>query len=410
MLKLAIKDLRLIIHDKRAVILTLFLPIALISLFAFAFGGVGGGSNDANPISIFISDRDNTEMTKNVISELDTMKSLDIKQITFEKGKAEVKKGSRVALLVFYKGFKDSVDNGSSPSMELFYDQSRQIEAGLLQQVLFSKLMGIVGQKTIKKSIKKMIEKNNPDLSPGNLAIIQQKVDEQMNNFGKSDENPANNSLGIKTTPVFAKAEQNLGLIQAVAGTAIMMLLFTVTGMGSGMLMEKEEGTLKKLLYSPIHPTSILFGKMLATIAVSIIQLSVMFIFAWVAFGLNIFIDFPSLALMILTTAFACASFGIFIASIAKTRKQVESYSTLIILVMSAIGGSMVPLFLMPAIMQHIAVVSVNYWGIQGFYDIFWRHLPITDVALRALVLVGIGSVMMVISINNFKKNILSIA
>jgi len=410
MLKLAIKDLRLIIHDKRAVILTLFLPIALISLFAFAFGGIGGGSNDANPISIFISDQDNTKMTKDVISELDTMKSLNIKQIAFEKGKAEVKKGSRVALLVFYKGFKDSVDNGSSPSMELFYDQSRQIEAGLLQQVLFSKLMGIVGQKTIKKSIKKMIEKNNPDLSPENLTIIQQKVDEQMNNFGKSDKNPANNSLGIKTTPVFAKAEQNLGLIQAVAGTAIMMLLFTVTGMGSGMLMEKEEGTLKKLLYSPIYPTSILFGKMIATIVVSIIQLSVMFIFAWLAFGLNIFIDFLSLILMILTTAFACASFGIFIASIAKTRKQVESYSTLIILVMSAIGGSMVPLFLMPAIMQHIAVVSVNYWGIQGFYDIFWRHLPISDVAQRALVLFGIGSIMMLISIKNFKKNILSIA
>ncbi|MGA7837221.1 MAG: ABC transporter permease [Ignavibacteriaceae bacterium] len=410
MLKLAIKDLRLIIHDKRAVILTLILPIALISLFAFAFGGVGGGSNDANPISIFISDRDNTDMTKEVISKLDTMKSLDIKQIPFEEGKEEVKKGNRVALLVFYKGFKDSVDNGTSPSMELFYDQSRQIEAGLLQQVLYSKLMGIVGQKTIKKSIKKMIEKNNPDLAPKDLSAIQQQVDEQMNSFGKSDENPANNSLGIKTTPVFAKAEQNLGLVQAVAGTAIMMLLFTVAGMGSGMLLEKEEGTLKKLLYSPIRPTSILFGKMLATVAVSIIQLSVMFIFAWLAFGLNIFIDFASLVLMILTTAFACASFGIFIASIAKTRKQVESYSTLIILVMSAIGGSMVPLFLMPAIMQNIAVVSVNYWGIQGFYDIFWRHLPISDVAQRALVLFGIGSIMMLISIKNFKKNILSIA
>jgi len=410
MLKLAIKDLRLIIHDKRAVILTLILPIALISLFAFAFGGVGGGSNDANPISIFISDRDNTDMTKEVISKLDTMKSLDIKQIPFEEGKEEVKKGNRVALLVFYKGFKDSVDNGTSPSMELFYDQSRQIEAGLLQQVLYSKLMGIVGQKTIKKSIKKMIEKNNPDLAPKDLSAIQQQVDEQMNSFGKSDENPANNSLGIKTTPVFAKAEQNLGLVQAVAGTAIMMLLFTVAGMGSGMLLEKEEGTLKKLLYSPIRPTLILFGKMLATVAVSIIQLSVMFIFAWLAFGLNIFIDFASLVLMILTTAFACASFGIFIASIAKTRKQVESYSTLIILVMSAIGGSMVPLFLMPAIMQNIAVVSVNYWGIQGFYDIFWRHLPISDVAQRALVLFGIGSIMMLISIKNFKKNILSIA
>ena len=99
-----------------------------------------------------------------------------------------------------------------------------------------------------------MIEKNNPDLTQKELATIQQKVDEQVNGFGKSDDNPANNSFGIKTTPVFAKAEQNLGLVQAVAGTAIMMLLFTVTGMGSGMLLEKEEGTLKKLLYSPIQP------------------------------------------------------------------------------------------------------------------------------------------------------------
>lgn len=410
MLKLAMKDLRLIINDKRAVILTLFLPIALISLFALAFGGAGGGSNDANPISIFISDQDNTEVTKDVISKLDTLNSLDIKQVPFEQGKEEVKKGNRVALLVLYKGFKDSVESGNSPSMELFYDQSRQIESGLLQQVLYSKLMGIVGQKTIKKSIRKMIEKNNPELSTEDIEIIQQRVDEQVSSFGKSDSNPANNSFGIKTTPVFAKAEQNLGLVQAVAGTAIMMLLFTVTGMGSGMLLEKEEGTLKKLLYSPIYPTSILFGKMLATIVVSIIQLSVMFIFAWLAFGLNIFIDFPSLVLMILATAFACASFGIFIASIAKTRKQVESYSTLIILVMSAIGGSMVPLFLMPAIMQNIAVISVNYWGIQGFYDIFWRHLPISEVAMRVIVLIGIGSVMMLISIKNFKKNILSIA
>lgn len=410
MFKIAIKDLRLIIHDRRAVVLTLFLPIALISLFAFAFGGAGSSSGDANPISIFLADRDSTAVTRNIISQLDTMKSLDIKETTFETGKEEVVKGSRVALLVFYPGFGDSVNNGSSPAMELFYDQSRQIESGLLQQVLFSKLMEIIGQKTIKRSISKMIARDNAGMSPEDLAKLQNMVDEQMDKFGKSDENPAKDSFGIKTTPVFAKAEQNLGLVQAVAGTAIMMLLFTVTGMGSGMLLEKEEGTLKKLLYSPIRPTTILFGKMVATLLVSIMQLTVMFLFAWLAFGLNIFTDFPSLVLMILTTAFACASFGIFIASIAKTRKQVESYSTLIILVMSAIGGSMVPLFLMPAIMQHIAVVSVNYWGIQGFYDIFWRHLPITIVAQRGAVLVGIGIIMMAISVRNFGKNVLSLA
>ncbi len=409
MLKLAIKDLKLIIHDKRAVILTLLVPIALISLFAFAFGGAGK-SNDTNPISIFISDQDNTEISQKVVAKFDSLKSLDIKILPLEEAKAEVKKGSRVAVLALYKGFSDSVENGKGYPMELFYDQSRQIEAGLLQQVLFSNIMSIVGPSGMKNSIYKMIDENNPGLSNKDLKEIHSKVDEQITKFESSDKNPVNNTMGIKTTPMFAKSENNLGLIQAVAGTAIMMLLFSVTGMGSGLLTEKEEGTLKKLLYSPINPSTILFGKMTSTIIVSIIQLTVMFLFAWIAFGLNIFIDIPSLMIMILSTAFACASFGIFIASIAKTRKQVESFSTLVILIMSAIGGSMVPIFIMPEIMQKIAVVSVNYWGIQGFYDIFWRHLPINDVLIRVAVLLGIGLFMMIISVRNFNKNILSIA
>ena len=409
MLKLAIKDLKLTIHDKRALILTLLVPIALIALFAFAFGGAGK-SNDANPISIFISDQDSSDVSRDVISKLDTLKSLYIKLLPLENAKEEVTKGGRVAVLALYKGFKDSVETGKNYPLELFYDQSRQIEAGLLQQVLFSHLFEIVGTKGIKSRISKMIDEQNPDLSKKELADIHEKVDEQISKIQGTGKQSDNNLMGLKTTPMFSKSENNLGLVQAVAGVAIMMLLFSVTGMGSGMLTEKEEGTLKKLLYSPIKPFSILFGKMISTTIVSIVQLTVMFLFAWIAFGLNIFIDVPSLIVMILSTAFACGSFGIFIASIAKTRKQVESFSTLIILIMSAIGGSMVPIFIMPAIMQKIAVFSVNYWGIQGFYDIFWRHLPISDVLIRVAVLIGIGLFMMLISIKNFKKNILSIA
>ena len=409
MLKLAIKDLKLTIHDKRALILTLLVPIALIALFAFAFGGAGK-SNDANPISIFISDQDSSDVSRDVISKLDTLKSLYIKLLPLENAKEEVTKGGRVAVLAFYKGFKDSVETGKNYPLELFYDQSRQIEAGLLQQVLFSHLFEIVGTKGIKSRISKMIDEQNPDLSKKELDVIHEKVDEQISKIQGTGKQSDNNLMGLKTTPMFSKSENNLGLVQAVAGVAIMMLLFSVTGMGSGMLTEKEEGTLKKLLYSPIKPFSILFGKMISTTIVSIVQLTVMFLFAWIAFGLNIFIDVPSLIVMILSTAFACGSFGIFIASIAKTRKQVESFSTLIILIMSAIGGSMVPIFIMPAIMQKIAVFSVNYWGIQGFYDIFWRHLPISDVLIRVAVLIGIGLFMMLISIKNFKKNILSFA
>jgi ABC-type multidrug transport system permease subunit len=112
---------------------------------------------------------------------------------------------------------------------------------------------------------------------------------------------------------------------------------------------------------------------------------------------------------MILSTAFAVSSLGIFLAAIAKSRQQALSLSTLIILVMSAIGGSMIPLFIMPDVMRNLAYFSVNYWSIQGFYDIFWRTLPLSDIIPKILLLSGVGIIFTIISLRLFSKNIFKI-
>jgi ABC-type multidrug transport system permease subunit len=206
--------------------------------------------------------------------------------------------------------------------------------------------------------------------------------------------------------------EGNLvGLVQSVAGTAVMMLLFSVAGIGGSLLDEKQEGMLKKLLYSPIPPNHILFGKLVFANIISVIQLIIMFVYAWLIFGLDIMHHLPSLVLMIFTIAFACSGFGVVLASFAKTRQQVQGFSTIIVLVMSGIGGSMIPIFAMPEIMQKIAVVSVNYWGIQGIYDIFWKLVPLTDITFlsRVFVLLCIGSFLNFIALLMFRRNILKI-
>lgn len=205
--------------------------------------------------------------------------------------------------------------------------------------------------------------------------------------------------------------DDSLGLIQSVAGTAILMLLFSVAEIGGSLLDEKQEGMLKKLLCSPLRSNHILYGKMVFANIISIAQLSIMFVYAKLAFGLDIMHHLPALVLMIFVTAYACSSFGIFLASFATSHQQVQKVSTLIVLIMSAIGGSMIPVFIMPEFMQKIAVISVNYWGVQGFYDIFWRLLPLTDITFlsRIIVLIGIGTFLNFIALQMFKKNILKI-
>jgi len=202
-----------------------------------------------------------------------------------------------------------------------------------------------------------------------------------------------------------------MGLVHSVAGTSVMMLLFSVAGIGGSLLDEKQDGMLKKLLCSPIPSDHILFGKLIFANIISIIQLIIMFVYAWLVFGLNITHHLTSLALMIFTIAFACSGFGVVLASFAKTRQQVQGLSTIIVLVMSGIGGSMIPIFVMPDILQKIAVLSVNYWGIQGIYDIFWKHVPLTDFTFlsKVVVLIGIGIILNSLALFLFKRNIVKI-
>ena len=404
MYRLFKKDLNLFFVDKRSVILTFLLPIILISLFAFAFGGIGRDSGKAKPIDLLIADLDQSATSKSVIAALDTLDQLNIQQTDEAECKKQVRQGAYAAALIFPKGYGAAIQKGETLPLELVYDEAREMEVGILQPLLIQQLVVPGGQQSIQQNIGEYIERNFPSLDEG--------LKEKILADTEGDEAASDMFSPLKMTSMRAEMKEekpNLGLIQAVAGTAILMLLFSVAGLGTSILEEKENGTIRRLLYSPLKGSAILYGKMLFAFFIAILQLTLMFLFAWLAFGLDLTTNVPALILMILATAFAVSGFGIFLAAVSKTRQQAQSLSTLIILIMSAMGGSMIPLFIMPAIMRKIAVFSVNYWGIQGFYDIFWRLLPLSEILPRIFILLMIGMVLTVLSIYLFRKNVLKL-
>ena len=398
------KDLKLFFGDKKGMFLTFLIPIILIALFAFAFGGNGGGKNKANPIKLLIVDLDQSNDSKRVISRLDSLNEVTLIPKDSSEATSLVIKGKYIGVLIFKNGFEKAINTGKRLPLELKYDAAREIEMSMLRGILIQNLTSVIGKKSVKVKMNSYFNENFPEMLPA----VKEKIFNDVESSEAGISGTMNADLELEITSVIKEESKkgNLGLIQAVAGTAIMMLLFSITGIGGGLLDEKEAGTLKRLLYSPLRTTDILFGKMGAALVLAILQLLVMFLFSWAVFGLPIFKDVSALVLMILATAFAVSSFGMLLVAIANTRQQLQGYSTLVIFLMSAIGGSMVPIFIMPAFMQKIAILSVNYWGIQGFYDIFWRNLGIIDMLPKMGVLVGIGLVMSIISVQLFKKNI----
>jgi len=399
MIKLFKKDLILFLHDQRSVILTFLLPVILITLFAFAYGSIGAYNGRSEPVKLLVTDLDKTMSSKDIIYKIDSLEDIITVVSDSIKSKELVIKGEYACALIIYKGFQDSLEAGNTTPVELVYDRSREMEIGILQQNIISTLTSSTGEIIVKKSIEKYLQGQFPDIDKSTSDKIL-----------KTTVNKGNNKAAIKwISLVGEKNDTKLGLIQAVAGTAILMLLFSVAGVGTSLLEEKENGTINRLLYSPLKGSTILYGKMLFAFFISIIQLTTMFLFAWLIFNMDLSVNIPALILMIIATAFAVSSLGIFLAAIAKTRQQAQNLSTIIILIMSAIGGSMIPLFIMPSILQKIALLSVNYWGIQGFYDVFWRTLPLEEILPKILILMSIGIVMTLASIQLFKKRIMKL-
>jgi hypothetical protein len=395
MFEIARKDLQLFFADKRGMLLTFAVPIALITLFAFAFGGAGQ-SDGPSPTKLVIVDLDNTKESKVLITTLDSLDEFQVQTTSADSAEEMVMKGNRAAVLFLVKGLEDSLLNNGQPSFELKYDAGEGPQVAILGGALYGRLNEILASR--KSETPSAQSSVSPDSATSAILAMVAA-------------NNAKNGVAIKETPLVREKENAAGLVHAVAGTAIMMLLFSVTAMGTVMLDEKQEGTLKKLLLSPIKPSSVLFGKMISVNIISMMQLVVMFVYGWIVFGLDIMHHIPSLMIMIVSTAFACSAFGVFLVSFAKSKAQVSGMSTLIILTMSAIGGSMIPSFVMPAFMQKLSVFSVNYWGIQGFYDVFWRDLAFSDPTFltRVAVLIGIGVVLNMIAVRLFKRNVLSL-
>ncbi|HEY6162045.1 MAG TPA: ABC transporter permease [Bacteroidia bacterium] len=403
MFRIIAKDFKIFLTDRRAVMLTFFLPIMLISIFAMAFGKEK--ENNAQPINLLVCDEDHTNATADVITQLDSIKSLRVTMIPLDSGQRMVKTGNESALLVFHKGFKDSMDAGKKIPIELLYDQARAPEVGILQQALMSNLMRIIGTKTIMKREMERADKQFSNLDTSILRNIHKQIEAGFNQSAGDN----TGGIGISMTPLIEDKQGNLGLIQAIAGTSVMMLMFGVMAMGASILDEKEKGTLKRLMYAPISTNSLLFGKMITSIMVGVFQLAVMLIYSKIMFGLDLMHNFPALILLVFATAFACSSLGVLLASVARSRQQVQMLSTLIVLSMSAIGGSMIPTFMMPPFMQTLSHLSVNYWSIQGFYDIYWRNLAFTDpdFLMRPLVLIAIGTALTFTSQFFYKRNVL---
>jgi len=425
--QLARKDLRIFFRDRTGMLLGFALPIALVGIFGFIMGALGGSqSNEMSPIEVAVLDEDVSPASATFVQALRDSPSIApvfAKEGVFTRDQLQerVSDGKEGFAVVVPHGFADGTD------LVLLRDPGRTLEARLVEFGLVAALFKARGGDAAWDMARRGLQ--NSGLPPESAARIEglmapfrmgldslfaQAEDAGQLASGKDGKDGKEpDALGFMeralplqmqdVVPAGRDQQLNAYVSHAVSGMTVMMLLFTLTGSARSLLTERDKGTLRRLLAAPMRPGAILLGKFITAWLLGLVLVTVLYVFAWLVFHVDIVSRWDTLLLVSAATAAACTSFAVAIAAWARTEKQADGVSTLIILSMSALGGSWFPTMAMPPAAQTVAKFTLTYWSLRGYQASLWYGKTWTDpdvlLSLGVVMAVAVGLALLALTL-----------
>ncbi|WP_436715973.1 ABC transporter permease [Roseiconus lacunae] len=391
-------SVRRLLHNPVELLLTFVVPVVFFSVFALIFGsGIGIGRTPKVKVAIATTDHnDSSRSLAEALADSDGLRVLALENGDKTQGKKKhpvqqdinrvtdaVRKGT-VAI-----GILIGRDKSGSLKAELLTDASDQVAPQVVSAIV---------SREIAIAEARFAQMNGESLLVRKPSVEHPSAD---NSEGSQVERATfrDSDIGDRMLPtesvsiidVMSDGKSNPVVSLYAAGIAVMFLLFGASGGGGVLLEERENTTLDRLLSSQLTMDQLLLGKWFYLTLLGFVQVTVMFLWGQIVFGIDLLGHLDGFIMMTLVTSGAAAAFGLFLATLCKTRGQLNGLSVIMILTMSALGGSMVPRYVMSEKMREMGLWTFNAWALDGYDKVFWRELPVESLWPQLAVLMGCG-------------------
>jgi ABC-2 type transport system permease protein len=441
------KDIRNFLRYRSSLVITFLVPIILIWLFGFVFG-INKKDTGPSGISVAIVNQSGDPSAAVLIKALQEEKTFFIITETVEKGGGRhpiTEAEARAALnnndyrfaVILPSDFTS--DDRIGLRVQFLQNPRNDIETqvvtGMLQKTLFTKVPDILG-KSLQRRAEKYLgkdklsgfnrriadniadnfggdrEKIYQDISKGEIVTPPEgkpAPDATLRRLDKDAPAPAGSGtaaateqpaktnsaedllskvMKFETEQVAGKQVKNPMAARLIGGYAIMFLLFAVSGFSSSFFEERRTGIFQRVLATSATRGHIIFSKFLFCVLLGMFQIGTLLVFGNALYHIDLLQHAVPLFFVVLCASAACASFGMLIAAVSATPHAANSLATLLVLIMSSIGGAWFPITFMPAFIQKISKLTVVYWSVEGITNILWadygliRCLPVIGVLL----------------------------
>ena len=359
------KEFLLVFRDKHALLALFVMPAIFILIMSVAMKDQF--STNSIEFKVFVKDSDNTNVSKKILKNIEEDKKFQIVSNTQD---AEF-------FIKIPQKFEEEIESKISLSVQgaIKNNQITAFKAILLEDILHAKLDTMAEHF---KNQSAQAEKALQNLKISSDAIFSTKY---------------NSSIHIPN------ATQ-----QSVPAWIVFGMFFVIIPMSTIYVNERKQNTLARLHSMNVSIVSMSISKAIPYMVINQIQVVIML---GVGKYLVPLFDTPALlingsliALGAISIALSSTAIGIssLIAVSAKSSEQATTIGGILNILLGAIGGVMVPKFIMPETMQKLTELSPMSWGLDGFLDIFLLSADLSMILSKVTLLFSFGVGSLIIS------------
>jgi ABC-2 type transport system permease protein len=322
-------------RDRRTLALLFVAPVVILGLLGYLLRGsstspaVGIANQDSGPLGslVAVSLRQSTRITTT--------------DINASQGDARLKDGSLVAYIVLPRDFTQQAQAGNV-SPEVHLEGSQPGEDAPVIQALQQSMISLAAQ----------VAGRNVRFSPRIEYLYGGPSYDTLDYFGA-----------------------------AFVGLIVFFLVFVITIVS--FLNERSQGTLERLMASPLRRGEIVLGYMLGFTVLAVVQAVEVLVFALLVLRIqnqgNVFLIFGMEALM----AVAAVNLGIFLSMFARSEFQAVQFIPLVIVPQVLLSGIIFPVSSEPKLLQYVSDVLPLTYAVNGMRDIMVKGSDLTAPGLQ---------------------------
>jgi ABC-2 type transport system permease protein len=406
------KEFLILVRDWAGLALIFLMPALLVLVMTLIQDTTFRKINETS-LSVLLLDEDQDTLGRQIVKGFEETRFVEV--VTHLEGQTlseellydEVAKGSYQMGLVIRKGATEAIRDRGQVLVRQTLGLAEEVSGDSLEQATIVLYFDPAIKNSFKLTLRNALQNYTSQIEG---AILFQALTDEMAQYLPMPPEPLKNpGGGIRYEEIYATDRYSdiipNSVQHNVPAWTIFAMFFIIIPLTGNIIKERESGLATRLRMMPGNRFQALAAKVSVYMMVGLLQCLIMLQFGkqiLPMFGVPALVFGPeklALALMALATILAATGYSVLVGSIARTHDQAAVFGVVSVILLAAIGGIWVPVFMMPELMQHASIVSPLNWSLNGFYDILLRGGGIPEIAGNLASLAGFFVVTLVAAV-----------